>query len=212
MQPKVAIVVPIHEMENGAFFLWRLVNSLTEQTFKDWELIITKDGKMAENTNSGIKRARGELIKILYLDDYFSSLDSLNEMVNLMENQDWLICGTEDNPNPYMTEDIHLGNNKLGSPSALMFRNNEPLLFDEKMSWLLDCDLYKRMYEKYGTPKTLYGNWVTLGKGNHQMTHILTDEEKLLEHNYMQKKYESKSFTYRGVWIFWVAFTKTFTF
>ena len=46
-------------MPNGAFFLWRLVQSLMSQTFKGYELVITKEGKMAENTNSGIRKARG---------------------------------------------------------------------------------------------------------------------------------------------------------
>lgn len=195
-QPKVSIVCPIHDMKNGSKFLWRLVNSLTEQTFKDWELIITKEGRMAENTNAGIRRARGEYIKVLYLDDYFSHSGALEGMLDvaLKLNKNWIICGTEDNPTPYSTNNIETGNNHLGSPSALMFKNyfEDNLLFDETMSWLLDCDLYKRMEKKFGSACILPGNYITIGKGSHQMTHILTDEEKLLEHEYMNKKYEYK--------------------
>lgn len=188
---KVSIVVPIHDMQDGDKFLWRLVNSLTAQTFKDWELIITKDGKMAENSNAGIKRAHGEFIKILYLDDYFTYREALEDMVSYMKDEEWGIVGTHNNMLPYWTDDIEKGNNKLGSPSALIFRNrHENLLFDESMSWLLDCDLYKRMFQKLGKPFIIPGNYVTLGEGPHQMTHILTNEEKLSEHNYMQKKYE----------------------
>lgn len=191
LRPKISVVVPIHDMLNGDKFLWRLVNSLMIQTFKDWELIITKDGRMAENTNSGIKKARGEIIKILYLDDYFSDSQALDVMIGTLGNRDWLVCGTHNNPFPQYTIDIETGNNKLGSPSALMFRNcfENNLLFDEKMSWLLDADLYKRMYEKYREPVILTGNWITLGIGNHQMTYILTDEQKQMEHNYLNKKY-----------------------
>ena len=193
-QPKVTIVVPIHDMKNGEFFLWRLVNSLTKQTFKDWELIITKDGKMAENTNAGIKRARGEFIKILYLDDYFAHEDSLGMMMDVLSissNNEWLISGVKNNRYPEWTDDIESGNNKLGSPSALIFRNHfkDNLLFDERMSWLLDCDYYKRMNERYGLPLVLVGTWITLGEGDHQMTHILTDEEKLKEHELIKQKY-----------------------
>lgn len=191
--PKISIVVPIHDMKNGEFFLWRLINSLTEQTFKDWELIITKDGKMAENTNSGIKRARGELVKILYLDDYFAHEDALRDIVESFDPDDeWLITGVNTNPDPYWTDDIEDGNNKLGSPSALTFRNHfeDNLLFDERMSWLLDCELYKRMYERYGLPSILSGVNVNLGTGSHQMTYILTDEEKLAEHKLIKQKYD----------------------
>lgn len=193
LYPKISVVLPIHEMENGAFFLWRLVDSLCKQTFKDWELVITKDGKMAENTNSGIKRARGEYIKIFYLDDYFTHKDSLGEMVFQLEEsrRDWGIVGVNNNLDPHYTEDIETGNNKLGSPSALIFKNKheDNLLFDERMSWLLDCDLYKRMYDKYGAPLTIPGNYITLGEGDHQMTHILTNEQKLAEHELIKNKY-----------------------
>ena|SRR3990167_1571113 len=186
----ISIVIPIHDMQGGADFLWRSINALTAQTFTDWELIITKDGKMAENTNSGIKRAHGELIKILYLDDYLSHPNALKDMVEVIGDADWLICGTDNNPNPYWTDDIETGNNKLGSPSALMIRNDNPLLFDETLSWLLDCDYYKLMNERCGKPVILNGNYVTLGIGEHQMSHILTDAEKVSEAQYLKGKYE----------------------
>lgn len=191
MRPKVSCIVPIHDMKNGEFFLWRLVNSLVGQTFKDWELIITKDGKMAENTNSGIKRARGEWVKIMYLDDYFNDIRCLDMVEDLLDRDEWGIFGTNDNPHPRWTDDIETGNNKLGSPSALVFRNHfeDNLLFDERMSWLLDCDFYKRMEKRHGKPLIFAGDWITLGQGDHQMTHILTDEEKLAEVDYMKQKY-----------------------
>lgn len=192
--PTISICVPIHDMKDGDKFLWRLVNSLTEQTFKDWELIITKDGKMAENTNAGIKRARGELVKIIYLDDYFAHENVLKNIVEKMDEyfkQDWLISGANTNPEPWWTDDIETGNNKLGSPSALTFRNHfeDNLLFDETMSWLLDCDLYKRLRERYGNPILIHGVEISIGTGDHQMTNILTDEQKLAEHEYMKQKY-----------------------
>lgn len=186
--PKLSIVIPIHDMANGAFFLWRAINSLMIQSFQDFEIVITKQGKMAENTNAGIKRARGELIKILYLDDYLSHENALKDIVEAFKGH-WLITGSDTNPHPFWTDDIEKGNNKLGSPSALTILNDKPLLFDEKMSWLLDCDYYKQMYDLYGPPVILDQVGVNIGVGNHQMTHILTDEEKLAEHNYMNKKY-----------------------
>ncbi len=90
---------------------------------------------------------------------------------------------------PVWTTDIERGNNKLGSPSALTIRNKEPMLFDEEMTWLLDCDYYKRMYEKHGPPIILERVGVILGIGDHQMTALLTNEEKNLEARYMRNKY-----------------------
>lgn len=186
--PKVSIVVPFHWMKNWQFFLTRCLESIEMQSFKDYEVILTRAGSMPVNTNRAIECARGELIKILYMDDMFTGKDSLDIMVNGM-NGEWLIAGTEDNQNPYWTDDIETGNNKLGSPSALMVRSGRGLLFDERLSWLLDCDLYKRLHDKYGPPTILNGNLVTLGKHDGQMTHILTDEEKLKEHELVKQKY-----------------------
>ena len=192
--PKISIVLPIHNMTNGAFFLWRAINSIMEQTFTDYEIIITKQGRMAENTNAGIKKARGELIKILYMDDWLAHPNALEDIINNFSHYNqWLITPVNTNTTPQWTDDIETGNNKLGSPSALTFRNyfDENLLFDERMSWLLDCDYYKRMKEKFGFPRILFGCQVNvnLGVGDHQMTHILTDEEKLAEYKLMNEKY-----------------------
>lgn len=180
-------------MRGGVDFLWRSINALTEQTFQDFELIIVKEGRMAENINAGIKRARGEFIKILFLDDYLSNHLSLDQIVyHLDEDTEWLITGCSTNLAPRWTDDIETGNNKLGSPSVLTFRNRfeHNLLFDENMSWLLDCDWYRRMYDLEGPPKIVAINNVIIGEGLHQMTHILTNEQKAEELEYLQKKYE----------------------
>lgn len=160
-----------------------------EQTYKNVEIVITKNGKMAQNTNTGILKATGKYIKILYLDDYFSSPTSLQRMVEQFTTTKWLMVGTNNNIFPRWTDNIETGNNKLGSPSALMMVNEEPLLFDERMSWMLDCDLYKRMEKRWGKPKILAGDYVTIGEGDHQVSHIMTDDEKRAEERFMQEKY-----------------------
>lgn len=175
-------------MKNKDFFLNRALDSVRSQTFQDWEIVITQDGKMAENTNSAIKKANGELVKILYMDDWLAHPRALQDIVDNF-NGEWLITGADTNPHPRWTDDILAGNNKLGSPSALTMRKKTALMFDERMSWLLDCDLYARLYKKYGPPKILDSVGVCMGIGDHQMTNILTDEEKLQEHNLINKKY-----------------------
>ncbi len=187
----ISIAIPTHNMKNKDFFLKRLLDSVREQTYQDYEIVITEDGKMAENTNSAIKKSRGDLIKVMYMDDYFAHKNALKNIVdNFGEKDMWMITGCDTNPHPYWTDDIETGNNKLGSPSCLTLRNFFPLLFDEKLSWLLDCDLYKRLYDKRGKPKILDEVNVIMGVGDHQMTQILTNEEKLSEFNYMKNKYE----------------------
>ena len=194
--PKISICVPIHDMSGGDKFLWRLVNSLTKQTFKDWELIITKEGKMAENTNAAIKKAKGEIIKILYLDDYFAHHNSLQVIIDNFKGG-WLATGclhddgiSVGSPHlPEWNDDIYTGNNTIGSPSVVAIENNNPLLFDENMSWLLDVDYYTRLYNRYGKPTLVNDLNVVIGVGEHQMSKIILDSEKLLEHDYINYKY-----------------------
>ncbi len=210
---KISVALPIHNMKRADYFLNRCLDSLLIQSFEDFEVVITDnspDNKlekivktygmrinysmnprkgMAQNTNEAIKHSKGDLIKVLYMDDYLAHKDALKDIVEAFRGH-WLVTATDNNKNPRYTEDIHTGNNRLGSPSALTIRNKDPLFFDEEMTWLLDCDYYKRMYEKYGEPAILKKAGVIMGVGKHQMTEILTDEEKLLEHRYMKNKYE----------------------
>lgn len=189
--PKISICIPTHNMDNKEFFLDRALNSVRSQTFQDWELVITEDGKMAENTNSAIKKAEGVLVKILYMDDWLAHENALQDIWDNFEfGDEWMITGANTNPHPYWTDDIETGNNKLGSPSALTMRKRSAMMFDERMSWLLDCDLYKRLYEEYGPPKILDSVGVNIGIHPGQMTNILTDKEKLAEHKLIRKKYE----------------------
>lgn len=207
--PKISIVVPIHKgMKNGDFFLWRLIQSLMEQTFKDYELVIVQEGTMPQNTNAGLLKARGELVKILYLDDYFAHPDALQRIVEAFKPEDmWLATGclhqqeeyspfgqwfTEKPHSPHLpeyTEDVHTGNNRIGSPSVITLRNQGLLLFDENLSFYLDCDLYKRYYAKYGPPKLVNDLNVVIGIGSHQTSQTMPPQEKLKEFEYMQKKY-----------------------
>lgn len=213
----ISIALPTHRMAKAEYFLKRCLDSIIMQTYQDYEVVITDNSDddrleklvrtygmdikyfrnlrkgMAQNTNEAIKQSKGELIKVIYMDDYFGHKESLADIVAAFSGH-WLITSTDNNHNPYYTQDIYTGNNKLGSPSALTILNKNPLLFDEEMTWLLDCDYYKRMYNLYGEPVVLKVRGrkdnVIMGTGEHQMTHLLTREDKLLEERYMANKYE----------------------
>lgn len=190
MRPKVSICIPTHDIPEREFLLKQALDSIRSQSFQDYEIVITKTGKgMAANTNAAIKQAKGDIIKILFMDDWFSHKDALKDMVQAFKGG-WLIAGSSNNKKPYYTGDIHTGNNKLGSPSALMFENSDPLLFDTDMTWLLDCDLYKRLYVRYGEPTVLEGNHVSIGIGAHQETNKIPDSVKKSEGIYIRKKYD----------------------
>lgn len=202
--PKLSVVIPIHsKMKHGEFFLWRSIQVLMRQTFKDFEIVVVQEGLMAENTNAGMRKAKGELIKILYLDDYLAHDNALQMIVDNFKDEDhWLATGClhqhsetgyyEDPHSPHSpvyTQDIHTGNNRIGSPSVVTLRNKGVLFFDENLSWLLDADLYKRYYATYGPPKIVDDLNVVIGIGSHQTTHILPDDQKEWEFNYLKEKH-----------------------
>ena len=190
---RFSIAVPTHDMKNGDFFLARLLKSLDEQTFRDFEIVITKDGKMAENTNSAIKKSKGELVKILYMDDYLAHPNALQVISDGFEGA-WLVTGCSHDPGghthvPTWSAKVPRGMNTIGSPSVLTLKNDNPLLFDENLSWLLDCELYGRLYEKHGAPTILDDINVTIGIHDGQMTRLIPDEAKDQEYYYVTKKH-----------------------
>lgn len=183
-------------MENGEYFLNRLQTSLDRQTFRDFEVVVTKEGLMAANTNAAIKQAQGDIIKILYMDDYLWSTEALRHLSDSFTGT-WYASAcvhTDDGEHffsphkPYWNPEVPTGKNTIGSPSVVAFANDAPLLFDENLSWLLDCELYGRLYERYGEPVIEPSLDIAIGLGLHQTTHKMTDEEKLAEHTYLHGK------------------------
>jgi len=191
----ISIAIPFYNMPNAAYFLGRCLASIESQTYKDYEIVITMEGKMAENTNAAIKKCKGEIIKILYMDDYLAHDDALQEIVDNFKGG-WLVTGclhdemVVGRPHlPYYNEDIVKGENTIGSPSVLTFENQDPLLFDEMMTWMLDCDYYTRLHSRYGPPIILNDLNVVIGISEHQTTHQLDDQTKQDEQLYLIKKH-----------------------
>lgn len=194
--PRISVCVPYHEIELTEYFLARVKESLEKQTYQPFEVIYTKNGKMAENTNSAIKQATGDIVKILFMDDYLLDPDALKHIAEEFKGG-WLATGcihdsaTQlQHPHlPSWSENLLGGQNFIGSPSVIAFENNNPELFDENLSWLLDCDLYHRLGERYGLPTFIEKYDVAIGIGMHQTTHTMSDEAKLAEHEYIKTKY-----------------------
>lgn len=185
---RVSIVIPYYPMKNHVFFLKRCLESIEKQTFKDYEVVITQEGRSAENTNRGIDKARGEIIKILHMDDYFTHENVLKEIVGNFTGA-WQITGCSNNLSPIYYGDIHLGNNKLGGPSCLTISRDVTERFNPQLDWLFDCDFYKRMYNRYGLPQILSGNYITIGEGEHQATNIISNAKKEEEKEMLRDLY-----------------------
>ena len=221
-KPKMSVCIPTSDMLDKDYFFRRCLDSLWNQSFQDFEIVVCDNSEddvivkicdwyktgityyrnpikgMAQNTNETIRQAKGELIKILYMDDFMAHNNALEKIIKRFDGH-WLVSGcthTIDGKDffkshiPRYSQDIQLGNNTIGSPSVLTIKNGNPLLFDEKMTWLLDCDYYKRMYDLYGEPVILKDINVIMGIHKGQATNTIGEQRKLLEHEYLIKKYE----------------------
>ncbi|MCK4395679.1 MAG: glycosyltransferase family 2 protein [Candidatus Marinimicrobia bacterium] len=189
MNPKVSICIPAYEEPE---LLRKLLNSIIIQSFENYEVIITddstsncvrdvvksfeKDSRIKyyknserkgspENWNEAIKHASGKYIKIMHHDDWFSSQNSLQKFVGMMEenpNVNFAFCATKiiDGKgclksiySPTKRELNKLARNpnclfngvSVGAPSVTIYRNNLGIYFDRKLKWYVDVDFYIRL-------------------------------------------------------------------
>ena len=222
---RVSICIPTYEMENATEFLRRNLSSILIQSFKDYEVVISDNSDndeiwdlcqefmdlmvisyyrnsqkgMAINSNNAIDNAKGELVKILFQDDYFYDETSLWTIVRHFTHwTQWLVTGCLHSTNgqlfnqhwPFYSE----SENTIGSPSVLTMRREIKERFDPQYKWVLDLDLYQRLFRKYGKPKVIDKVNVVIGLGSHQETYKLPTEIKLKEHQLLKEKYDT-SFT-----------------
>ena len=132
------------------------------------------------NANYAIQNCDGDLIKIMFMDDFFTDSTAISEIAKSMalKNSLWCINGSLHCKNihfldkpmiPKYHEDIHLGENTISSPSVLTLRNKE--YFDENLIMLMDCDMYKKLYIKYGAPLVIETPFTCNRSHKHQLQH-----------------------------------------
>ncbi|MCO5947661.1 glycosyltransferase family 2 protein [Mucilaginibacter flavidus] len=120
-----------------------------------------------QNWNEAIEKSSGEYVKILHHDDWFEQNDSLEKYVKLLDDNSG--CGMAfsaslvklENGRQWVHEisdedvaeisrspaSLFLGN-KIGSPSAVIFRKTVFEPFDPNLKWLVDIEFYIRVIGK----------------------------------------------------------------
>ncbi len=190
---KVSITIPCYEMyDYGDQHLDCALRSIVQQTYQNIEVIISdhsmndkiekitnkyesildiiylkyedKRGSSSANINNCIRHASGDIIKILFQDDYLYNKQSIANIVKEFDKDtSWLVTSfylTYDKKRLIKRFDPHLSNNILisntiGPPSGLSMINQDPIYFDEDLIWWMDTDYYKRLYDKFGLPKLM---------------------------------------------------------
>ncbi len=236
MPPKVSICVPTYKQTE---YLKKTLDSIVFQTFTDYEIIITDDtpgdsveklvdeynnkfgAKLQyyknspplgspENWNEVMRKAKGEYIKIMHHDDWFTYPDSLACFVKEMEKNPTVSFGFSASTGYNASKKLAKKNfpsheflsklrknpsilffgNLIGAPSVIIFRNPSAIQFDRKLKWVVDVDFYIQTLER--TKKFVYieRNLVTSVSGvDHSVTSIcLTKEVQVFEHVYLYNK------------------------
>ena len=191
MNPFVSICIPAYKR---LIYLQRLIESIQLQTYKNYEVIITDDSGddspvhdyvisknydlsilyhknsrplgSPKNWLASISHAKGEWIKIMHDDDYFTSPDSLQKFVDQIDSKiDCVFSGYHavyDNGyiknktislfqfNQFLHKPFSLfSGNIIGPPSVMMFKRSLKETFDERLKWIVDWEYYIRLSLNY---------------------------------------------------------------
>ncbi|MBS4043081.1 MAG: glycosyltransferase family 2 protein [Chitinophagaceae bacterium] len=210
----ISICIPAYK---NLLFLERLLNSIAVQTFKDFEVVITDDSPddelriflenyqshypiqyyknqyalgTPENWNEGIRKAKGEWIKIMHDDDWFLHENSLAQFASLAQaNQNAFIFSAyqnlylEEKRTEKVVEDSDsfrfkhlkknvaslLSKNIIGPPSVIMHKNDGKIFYDKQLKWLVDIDFY---VHRMKSDKIIYIDepLINVGLSNEQVT------------------------------------------
>lgn len=237
--PKISICVPAYKNPSG---IARLLASVKAQTFSDYEVILTDDtpddsvreAAMAAglsnlryeknetrlgatgNWNAAVRLARGEWIKMMHHDDWFSGPESLGRLAELEESDpdaDLAFCGTWQvalenggegerfargigaQREALIREDfrnLFLGN-YIGAPSATLYKNRG-LEYEPALTWLVDMEFYMRLLAQNPRFVCTADPLVCIGVSESQLTErCRTDGDlNLYEYGFLFREFDLK--------------------
>jgi glycosyltransferase involved in cell wall biosynthesis len=247
----VSICIPAYKRTDS---LKRLLDSILRQTYRLYEVIITDDSQGTEvfdlvsghplatairyfknelrlgaagNWNESIRRAKGEWIKIMHDDDWFSNPAALQVFADAARHspdsafffsnyRDVFIEKNKSrvvrisrmrykllqfNPKSLLSENV------IGPPSVVFHRNEPEYKYDPKLKWLVDIDFYMRFLHD-AKPALIREVLVDVGLGNDQLTRDCLGNPlvEIPEYLYVLNKIGVKSlgniFVYDAFWRF----------
>lgn len=230
---KLSVAIPTWESHGrGNEFLDDILRTIEIQTFKDFEVVISdhsenddlltvidefkdkfeikyikneeKRGCSPANLNNAINHCSGEIIKIMFQDDFFYDDEALEKIYKELSESDkmWLLNATNhtrDDGNsfywdlcPEFNDKLLEGVNTISSPSVVSIKKEVDIRFDESLIYFMDVDFYYGMREKYGDP-IIYDDILVSNRFPHaeSISSTLVDREKTIseETKYCLEKY-----------------------
>lgn len=191
MSQLISICIPAYRRLG---FLKTLLDSIQTQIYKNIEVILTDDSDVDDSVESFLKSsnytftikynknalnlgspknwlasisyAKGDWIKIMHDDDYFSSPTSLQEFVDeISDNVDCIFSGYDAVYENGQIKNVTISSNRfrqfvhhplnlfsdniIGPPSVMMFRRTITETFDIRLKWIVDWEYYIRLALKY---------------------------------------------------------------
>jgi len=139
-------------------------------------------GSPAHNSNYAISKASGDFIKILNMDDYFDDDNALEHYMGaLAQGAKWVLSSTKIvNLQSSQVERFHtarivqdgkcllMGVNTIGCPSVGVFPRDN--YFDTNVKYVIDCELWYNLLNKYGAPAIIDDKPMCVGAGDHSLT------------------------------------------
>jgi glycosyltransferase involved in cell wall biosynthesis len=232
---KVSICIPTyHQVE----YLKKTLDSIQSQDFDNYEIIISDDSRDSlvenliltypssfplryfkneqqlgspQNWNKAISHARGEYIKLLHHDDWFTRKNSLSLFVKMLDENLYANFGfsatlvydtknntqrihratkTQINKLKKKPEILFLGN-IIGAPSATIYRHTIKDDYNSKLTWLVDLDFYIRILRENQQFSFCSDPLISTSDGaEHQITQscISNPEIDLFEHIYLYNR------------------------
>ena len=232
---KLSIAIPTFESYGkGAEFIDDLLRTIEIQTFKDFEVVISDHSQDEEvynvvkqfrdkfkivylkneedrgngpaNTNFAIDHCSGDIIKVMFQDDFFYDDEALQKIYNALNDSDkmWLLNGcnhTADHGHsfywdfyPEFNDKLLDGVNTISSPSVVAFKREVTRRFDPSLTFYMDIDFYYGMRVDYGDP-VLYNDVLISNRftSDYSVTTNVSNKNKeyyeRTESEYCKKKY-----------------------
>ena len=222
MPPTISICIPAYKQPKA---IKVLLDSIYAQSYQDYEVVVSDDSPDSEvqqicldynripiryyrnspakgspeNWNYVISLARGEWVKLMHHDDYFSGPDSLRIFVDAIQKDDkpadfyfcrsWINDQIQGTLSMYRVDDAVLSRiheqpallfmgNLIGAPSAGLFRNGLDIHYDPSLIWLVDIEFYIRLLKRFKVtqiPEYL----ITTVNSTIQLTNSLRDNKDI---------------------------------
>ena len=161
-------------------------------------------GNGPANTNSAIEMCSGDMIKVMFQDDFFYDDESLEKIYNALysSKKSWLLNGcnhTADHGHsfywelfPRFNDKLLDGTNTLSSPSVLTFKKEVKNRFDENLVHFMDIDFFYGMRKDHGDPVFLDDVLVTNRFPNDASISSNAPKDFSKESKYCKQKYGVK--------------------